>query len=254
MTAGRPPIRVLRLADSLDRVGDIAPEARSAAIAERALAEASGRPVETVARAIWPDPRLPELVTQWLDRYKPDIVTMTVASYPVAYPSVPLKLQRRAGWPGELIGGLGLKAAGQAWLSQTSVFKALRRTAVANVGGAYYFEPEAVVQLMDDCFRRILRLETVALGVRGPRRLLRSGTPGSEESEARRAVLREGIAELCRQLHVPFRPFEPAPDSAFWPELQATDGVHSGPQGHAIAGAVEAEVLVSAWKQACGVE
>ena len=162
-------VRVLRLANSDDVVGDVPPALRSAAISERVLAEAVGEPVETVRRTVWPSDDLPDLVERWIGRYEPDLVSLTVASFWVAFASVPLRLQRRLPVIGPPLASFAFRAAGNERLAHNAAFRAVRRTMLRCIGGDYHFEPEYVVPLMEECFRRVLRSEDVGLAVRGPR-------------------------------------------------------------------------------------
>jgi hypothetical protein len=243
-------VRVLRLGNSSDTVGNLPEASLRPAIAQRILSEASGQPVEMISRSIWPDPALPDIIAGWIERYQPDIVSLCVASFWVMYPSAPLRLQRHGGVLGKAGGSLGLKVAGFPALSDNRLLKIARTLALKTVGGAYYFEPQAMISLMDVCFRRVLRAEHVVLAVRGPAPLWAQGTRYESEARARCFELRDGVERLCEQLQVPFRRFEPELTAAYRRELQEGDGVHPGVAGHQVQGEIEGDLLVAAWQQA----
>ena len=199
-------VRVLRLANSDDVVGDVPPALRSAAISERVLAEAVGEPVETVRRTVWPSDDLPDLVERWIGRYEPDLVSLTVASFWVAFASVPLRLQRRLPVIGPPLASFAFRAAGNERLAHNAAFRAVRRTMLRCIGGDYHFEPEYIVPLMEECFRRVLRSEDVGLAVRGPAPLLIDGSPHARrDGERRRRVLHDGHPRSVSAAQNPLR-------------------------------------------------
>lgn len=127
-------IRILRLGNSDDTSPGIPDDQRAYALAAQVLEDAAGQPVETVVRTIWPDPELPGLIDEWLDRYKPDLVFLKVTWYWYGYESVPLRLERRLRWIGKRSPALARRqparraslatprfAAPVAWLTASSV-------------------------------------------------------------------------------------------------------------------------------------
>lgn len=241
-------MRVLRLGNSDDTYGTVEAASRAAGIAGRLLEEACGEPVETLTRVIWPAPELPDLIAEWACRHEPDIVMFTATGFWVAYPSAPLKLQRSGSAMGRRLGKLGEKAGANQGLSRNPVARGVRAAVTSAVGGAYYFEPEAVIELAEACFRRILRSERLLLGVRGGSPLRFPAAMGGE-AEARRLRLNDGIAGVCAGLRIPFRGFPPEAEVAYLRDLAAGDGVHPGAAGHAIAGAIEGDLLVATYRQ-----
>lgn len=93
---------------------------------------------------IWPDERLPALVERWVDEFQPDLVLFVVNPFWMSYKSTPLRLQRRFGTIGRLLGKAGIAAAEVPWLAYTPPFKLARRAALGVLGGDYYFEPHEI--------------------------------------------------------------------------------------------------------------
>ncbi|MEO6398754.1 MAG: hypothetical protein ABIP13_09840, partial [Tepidiformaceae bacterium] len=66
-------MRILRLTNSNDLTPAVAPEFRASAVVERVVSAATGEPVESMVRAIWPTPDLPDHVGRWIETYQPDV-------------------------------------------------------------------------------------------------------------------------------------------------------------------------------------
>jgi hypothetical protein len=204
--------------------------------------------VETVRRTVWPGDALPGIIESWLEKYEPDVVSLTVSSFWVSFASVPLKVERSLpGW-GKPLSAFAFRAADREWLSHNRVFRAVRRVALGSIGGAYHFEPEYVDALVEECVRRILRREQIGLAVRGPAPLLiDAGTAARRDAEERRRRLHVAIEELCRRVGVPYAGWdEPVGDEARFSRLG--DFTHINAAEHERRGIMEGELLVAAWR------
>lgn len=244
-----PYVRILRLTNSNDFTKDIPDERRSYRVVEQALAEASGEPVETVRKVIWPSGDLPAIVERWIEEYHPDIVFLMVNPYWFNYESVPLKLQRKFGPIGRLFGDMGLRAADTSWLAHNAAFRRLRYWAQTTIGGETPFTTAHVLENMEAVIRRILRHEDVHL-------VVRTSQGGKERPDlppkvrmrhyARRIEVAEGMGRICDSLNVTrmagntFRKFDR--------ELRSGDGLHRNADGHAASGAKEAAFMVAFWQ------
>lgn len=217
-------MRILRLTNSDDLNETIPAELRAPALATKVIEERMGEPVETIARVIWPDPELPDIVESWLDRYQPDCVFMRTASYWVTYESVPLRLQRRAyrgtGWLARLGGAAGANSR----LASTAPFRVARRAAVRMIGGDTYFTPEEAAATVAATLRRIVVRESLVAVVRGPFNAHNSsGTKaGLARSKDRNRQFDSLLASVCGELHVPYVSVHHLSD----PRAQGGDEVH----------------------------
>jgi hypothetical protein len=244
-------MKVLRLSTSSESEGSTPPELRARAVAERAIAEASGEPVETVVKFIWPDPRLPGLVERWLNEHEPDAVLIKVASYTVCKTSVALRLaprHRRVARAVERIGATRLVAFGLPRVPGWGlVQRGLRRT----VGVSGFFEPADVARTIEETMRCVLQRERVALVVRAPTRppyVTEDG--GRAEAVKRWQELFDALAATCRTLHVTY-----LTEDAAWTDEQilatrAPDQAHWGDLGHRVYGEAEGHALLEAWREA----
>lgn len=96
-------MRLLRLTNSYDTDPAIAEDANKKTLVESLFQQATGEPMETIVRVVWPDPVLPELIDKWLKRYQPDVVLLVVSSYWFTYVSAPARIQRTFGRVGKPI-------------------------------------------------------------------------------------------------------------------------------------------------------
>lgn len=237
-------MRVLRLTNSDDLVESIPLALRAPALAEKLIEERIGEPVETVARVIWPDPELPEIVEAWLDRYQPDCVLMRTASYWVTYESVPLRLRRKAyrgtGWVARLGGAGGANSR----LASTAPFRVARRLAVRTIGGDTYFTPEEAAATVAATLRRIVVRESLVTVVRGPFNAHNSsGTKsGFARSDARNARFDSLVASICGDQHVPYLSVRHLAGAG----VKGGDEVHSNPNAQRMIAEIEASAIADA--------
>lgn len=199
-------MKYLRFGSSNDGRAEVPAELRRAAIVEQRLSEALGEPVESVVRQAWPDERLPGLVARWMDEFRPDLVLLPVNSFSFNYESVPLKIERRLGPLGKPIAHLGWKAAETPAIAHRGAFHSARRLAQRTIGGATYFEPEQVLEVMAKCVRTIVQHEQAILIVKGSRgsRDFSVSDGARRRSEERRLTVHRGLQALCGELHVDY--------------------------------------------------
>ena len=82
-------MHILRLSHSGDTFPGVPEEARSASITARAIQAATGKPVDTTSRHLWPAQELPDLIESWIARYQPDVVIFWVNCYWFTYLNLP---------------------------------------------------------------------------------------------------------------------------------------------------------------------
>jgi hypothetical protein len=245
-------MRILRLGNSDDRSPGIADAQRGYAIAARLLESEIGEPVETIVKTISPTERLPELVERWLDEFQPDMVFLKVTWYWYGYESVPLRIERKLGRVGKPIADAGLGAAKRQWLARNGAFKFGRRMAHRVIGGDSPFEPQAVIDCMEACIRRVTAREGVVLVVKGTGggRNDEAALAGYYERFAKKREFVEGSIEAyCEAMHVHYqgiRSVRPKGTSG----LDGGDGLHKNLRGHEAVGANEAASMIAAWRAA----
>jgi hypothetical protein len=239
-------LRILRLTNSNDLLGNIPAELRGAAVAERVVAEATGEPVETVQRVVWPGPELPAIVERWLANYQPDVVFIRIPAFWICYESVPLRLQRRLGPLGYWPGRLGLKIGGNPGFAASRFGKTTRKLLLRTIGGDAYFTPQQVTLHVEAVLRTVLAKESVVPAVRGPGHSINSaGTArGLARAVQRSEQLDALLAAACSRLHVAYVSARAVGhDSSFL----LSDELHDGPEGQRLYGEVEGRLIASAW-------
>ncbi len=246
------PVKVLRLGDSNDRFGDVEKGARTHEIAERLLSEASGQPVETVVKLIWPDPALTGAVERWLERYQPDLVLLRANAFWYNHESVPLRLARLLGPFGGPLARAGLRT-GEGWLARTALFHWLQRQNRRFHLGTYYFEPEQVLEVMEATIRTIVRHESVGLVVKvgdGGRMYLDEPRRALERRMRRRYQVHLGLRAIA-EAHgaITIGRETPVPEASA-PGARQADRIHRTAAGHALFGQGEGEALIAAWRKA----
>lgn len=242
-------VKVLKLCTSDETAGDIPDSQRAYSVAERFIAAATGEPVQTTLRPIWPDDGLPDLIDRWLDRYEPDMVLFVVSPFWMTFESTPLKLQRKFGRLGTAVGGAGARVGGYSRISGTKPMQWLRRGAVAAIGGEYYFTPSYISELVERCGRRVLAREDVELVVRGPLEALgHHGTAATlRRAHARRNECERRLIEVCARLHAPYVT-RAAPQSDDVNRANfGGDFVHTNVDAHRERGELEGRALAAAW-------
>ncbi|MEP6872146.1 MAG: hypothetical protein ABI939_09910, partial [Anaerolineaceae bacterium] len=147
-------MRILRLTNSSDLHAGVAPELRASSVMERVVGEATGETVESMVRAIWPTPGLPDRVGRWIESYKPDVVFLRATSFWCTYESVPLRIERRLGRLGKPVARTGLRLGDRTWLVERRSFKLARQAVVRTIGGDPHFTPEQASGVVAEVLRR----------------------------------------------------------------------------------------------------
>jgi hypothetical protein len=186
-------MKVLFLGNSNELYGDIPESERRTSRAARALEEAFGEPVETVVRTIWPTEKLPGTIDKWMRESGPDIVYLNVVAFWFNFQSVPLKVERMLGPLGRPVKDAGIKASQVPWLGHTALFHWLREICQRVIGGATFFEPDEVTEVISDCVRTIVRHEQ-AVSCSRDHAVRRTGTSRRSGERGRR---RGGCGALC---------------------------------------------------------
>lgn len=244
-------MRILRLATSDDNIEDVPAHLRSPRIAEAVLADALGEPVETIVRAIWPTPNLPDLVEGWIRQHRPDIVYFNVIPFWYVYESVPARVTRRFGRVGRRLGTLGSQVSRTSFAS-TALGRCLRNVGLRTIGGDTHFTTSRVIEVAEACIRRIVTHEDVVLVVIGStgRRCTAYGWGGVARDRARRVVVHEAVSALCQQLHVPYYGGADLMRANRWRALVGTDRTHLGVDGQREMGLAQGAEMLAAWTAA----
>ncbi|MGE3076001.1 MAG: hypothetical protein AB7N24_08960 [Dehalococcoidia bacterium] len=170
------------------------------------LETALGEEVEVVSRAVWPTRELPALVDRWMKEFEPDLVVFSVSGYSFLYESTPVRVERRLGRLGRLIGRTSLRAAAQPRLAHNRPFQWSRRTVQRIIGGEAWFTAKEVSDVSQQVISTVLRSESGYIEVFGP-----SGGEKWSRNQAhldrliarRRRVDRE-LAAFCQAHHVEY--------------------------------------------------
>lgn len=239
-------MRLLRLTNSNDLSPGVPEAQRAPAITERIIAAATGEPVETMNRVIWPGPELPDIVAGWIERFSPDVVLMRASSFWCTYESVPLRLQRRWGRLGAPISRVGFKAGGHPTVAANPAFRRVRKLAVRTVGGETYFTTPEATQIVADVLRRVLAREAIIPIVRGPAHAHdSSGTPaGRLRAEQINREFNTLLAATCQGYHVTYVSATSTLDN---PSYLQNDELHDTAAGHLAIGELEGRAIVEAW-------
>ncbi len=247
-------MRVLRLATSDEAPGRLSPGESAADVAARMLEAASGEPVETVMRAPWPAPGLPDLVDKWMRQYEPDMVLLKANSFWFNYLSVPLMLERKLGPVGKRLSRAGVRVGETPWLTRTAAFRTGRRMLVRALGGATYFTPQEVVSSMEECARRILAHEGVALMIEGPHSRMNHelARKAAIAHEKRRLHVHNSLKRFAAEVHVPFIGQDVLPTREEVAATVGADHLHVGPEAARTLGEAEGAVLVEMWRELHG--
>ena len=246
------PITVLRFASSLDFTGELPPRTRAWEVAERILAEESGRPVRTISKPVWPNAKLPGILDRWLDEFQPDIVLICISSYWVETEVVANRV-RRLGILGRKLESASQAAAAKRGVADSRFYLSGRWLLLHTLGGRPNFTPAELETHIESWLRIILRRESVAVAI--------SGTPFSPDTMATKAArrratvrkdeLRARLTALGERLNVVVD-MPPHGADAFAPELRLPDRVHFNELAHARMGEIDGRALVAAWRRAQG--
>ncbi len=244
---------MLRLANSNDRALDLPEHQRSWKIAEMALSEAIGEPVETVVREIWPSDQLPDLIETWIQRYEPDLVFFKVNAYWTGYESVPLRIERRLGRFGKRLGKVGKDVADRP-VGHTRAFKLGRLVLLRTVGGHTKFTTDYVLKLMEACLRRIIAHEEIVVTVEGSsgRTSGAYGWGGLERRRRGQERMYAGMQRMCREMRIAFDGSGTVMAEREQAHMRGADSLHRGVEGQREQGLNQGAQMARAWLAAHG--
>jgi hypothetical protein len=235
-------VKVLWLtnSDDLGQASPVPEEQRSYRLAARRFEERTGEPAEMIPRVIWPSPKLPGLIDEWIERYEPDMVMFRINGYWYLYHSVPLQIERALGRVGRPVARAGTKISKTPWIAHTLAYHYARKGATRVFGGATYFHPDEITELVDVCVRRILQHEQLMLVVRDQL--------GDWDDVDRWYYVHRKVSALCESLHVKYVGRNP-----FGPEQQPGnlydkgDRFHTNALGQAWYAEKESEAMAEVW-------
>jgi hypothetical protein len=239
-------VKVLRLTNSSDFHPGVPEELRSQSVAARHIEAATGEPVETFQRHMWPTATFPDVIDRWIDEYEPDVILFRLSSFWVAYESVPLRVGNRLGRFGKPVRRAGLKVGNHPFLVERKPFKMARRLVARTIGGDTYFTPEDAAAVLEETFRRIVARESIVPVVRGTGLILNSSgsRAGLQRSRARVAELNRLTMAACERFRIPFSP-EEAPQKMSGGRIG--DDLHDSAESHAVIGEAEGKLIAEAW-------
>ncbi|MEO8538197.1 MAG: hypothetical protein ABI577_00560 [bacterium] len=173
---------------------------------QAALAKELNEHVDVEARSAWPTQKLPNRVDDWVRNFEPDLVVFSIIGFWFMYESTPVRLQRKLGLPGRILGRASREAAARPRLAHNRVFQWSRKRIQEAVGGQAWFTPEEVIASSQRVISTCLRRESTYIVVVGP-----SGGEKWARNEAhlrelllrRRRVDRE-MAAFCKAHHVEY--------------------------------------------------
>ena len=245
-------VRLLRLTTSIDVFGTVPPELRAPQLAEDELAEAIGRPVQTILKVIWPRQTMEAIIRRWLRQYRPDMVLVIVTPYWFAFESVPLKLDRqRKRWTRPLA-SLGKKAARSRIIGFSRIFRRVRNIAHKTIGGATHYEPEHVIAEVEKYVRAIREDPSVAVAVYGLPSSDFSGAGLQQRTEWARGRLLQvyrALTVFCAAEGIPCLASDDEVPTAEWHSYREPDGIHINEAGHRRLAAHQLPVLIETWRQ-----
>lgn len=199
------------------------------------LGKAIGEPVETVARALWPNPGVHLVVRKWLEQTEPDMVLFAISSFWFTYESTPVRLERKLGTPGRFISQQSQRVAATPWLAHNRAFQWGRKQTQKVVGGQSWFEPEEVIARSTEIIREVIQREGSYLVVCGPGSGDRWNTEAAarERAQSKQSQVDKALAAFCLQHHVEY--VSPAEMQAYRPAEQPSlqgDELHLDREGH----------------------
>lgn len=200
------------------------------------LAERYSEPVEVVPKGIWPRAGVDEAVGRWIDKYDPDVIYLTMASYWFMYKSVPLRVKRVMGRLGEKAGDAGFRVAESPRWAHNAAFRAARGALQSTIGGDSHFTADEVVSRTQDVVRRCISREGVALAIQGAdgRTAYSRTKRGRANDEAKRQWVHAKMKAFCAEHHVVYENSE-APLWSTDPTLaknRVGDGLHANAEWH----------------------
>jgi hypothetical protein len=247
-------MKVLRLATSADYYPAIPPEQRMPALIEGMFEQATGEPMETTIRVLYPSAASPGMLEDWLEEIRPDAVFIWVNPFWFAYESAPLRLRRGGGAVGRFAGRVARRASKKKWIARNPVYHVARRLAQKSLGATYYYEPEEVLAAMEAWLHVILRRETIVPAVYLPLFCLMYEPDAARlaRSEARRLEVNALVAALCRRLHVICTSPGEDPDLPIGREYVEADMMHPTAPVHRWFAEKQLPAHLAAWRELRG--
>jgi hypothetical protein len=221
---------------------------RAITACERTVAELTGEPVETFAKRLYPSPDASLAVARWMERYEPQCVVLVVSSVWTGYETSVYRLGTVLPGPFKRLVKQAEHVGARTAKSRALHVRAARRVVRRTVGVAPRFTPAEVIASARACIQVVVRVEDVALVVRGPEtRYPGNGRPATRARlEARRVEVDAAIAESCKRLYIDYLGREiDAPETD--DHLFLPDGVHLNVATNLARGEREGEVLAAAW-------
>ena len=242
-------MKILWLSNSSDQHPGVPPEGRAPAVAARLIEAELGERVETLQKGAWPSAGLPAAVGRWVEEFQPDVVFLRLSSYPIAYESIPLRLNRRFGKAGDSVANAGGRIGKSQWLAERRAYQLARTGVTRAIGGDPHFTPAEAVGRFEESFRRVLATERILPVVRGTSLLLNtSGTKaGLARSKRRVTELNVLTEDMCGRLRIPFFPEVPAEALS---NSRLGDLLHDDASAHASLGEDDALAILEAWRAA----
>jgi len=238
----------------MDTRDDVADEKRIPAIVDRILSDAIGEPCTTVSRLMWPSPKLPGSVEQWMEEDRPDVVFIKIGAYPYVYHLVAAQMERQ--WPAFLrpLAEGARSLSYKKWFVENPLMWPAKQLSRKIVGRSTYFEPEEVVQVLETVIRRVVRREDCTLVVRGPFLPIYLDPRLRAWADARSAVVDTALARICAALHVDYISGAGGLADADEVALRLPDVMHYTEEGHRYHGEKEAGYILEAWRRFHGVD
>ena len=200
------------------------------------LADSYGEPVEVTAKTVWPNEEMARVVEGWIEKYEPDVIYLTLASYWFQYDSVPLRVRRLLRGLGPGVAKAGFRVAESPRWGHNALFRGLRRALQSTIGGDRHFTPEQVVERASEVIRGTIRREGIVLAIQGAdgRTDYARSARGRRANEKRRLQVHRAMQAVCAQHHVTYENSE-TPLWASTPELAGNrvgDGLHANARWH----------------------
>ncbi len=242
-------MKILRLSHSSDTFPIPAAEERTWAIAERALAEASGQPTTTVIKTLWPTPGLVAAVDRWMEAETPDVVFIWVSAYWFLYGTIAERLRRILPGPARPLATGADHLGGLKWLTESRPMQPVKGLAERTIGTAAMLSGDETVAVLESVIRRVLAREECLVVVRGAATPIYFRTPRQQRrAQELTADVDRKMAELCGRLHLSYISGAPIDSMEEEEALRQADRVHWNKRGHELYGAMEGEGLVRAWR------
>ena len=242
-------MKILRLSHSSDTFPVPAPEERSWAIAERALAEASGESATTVIKPLWPTPGLAAAVDRWMEAERPEVVFLWVSAYWFLYGTIAERLRRILPGPARPLATGAGQLGRLKWLTQSRPLEPVKGLAERVIGTAALLSPDESVAIVEAVIRQILLREECLVVVRGPTTPVYFRTPRHQRrAQDLTTEVDRRMADLCGRLHLPYIPGARVASVEEEAALRQADRVHWNKRGHELYGAIEADGMVRAWR------